>query len=214
LQRGMNFRLPASGRSVILMSRRPNAPYVDRLENEGRTIVYEGHDIPRSSSVRDPKTVDQETRAGARLTQNGLFLEAANATKLGKTAESVRVYEKLRDGIWVFNGTFALVDAWSETSGRRKVFKFKLNVQPSRSDEHLLSKTQTALELEHDRIIPSAVKVEVFKRDQGRCVRCGRADNLHFDHVLPFSRGGTSLTPENIQLLCVRHNLEKAARIE
>ena len=57
LQRGMNYQLP-SGRTVILMSRRPNAPYVDRVEDEGRTIIYEGHDVPKSAELRDPKLVD------------------------------------------------------------------------------------------------------------------------------------------------------------
>lgn len=39
-------------------------------------------------------------------------------------------------------------------------------------------------------------------------------DNLHFDHILPFSKGGgTSLKVENIQLLCAKHNLEKRDKI-
>ena len=63
-------------------------------------------------------------------------------------------------------------------------------------------------------MIPSEVKLAVWKRDQGQCVRCGSKDNLHFDHVLPFSRGGSSLVAENVQLLCARHNLAKSDRIE
>lgn len=39
-------------------------------------------------------------------------------------------------------------------------------------------------------------------------------DELHFDHILPFSRGGTSLTTENVQLLCARHNLQKRDHIQ
>jgi hypothetical protein len=38
-------------------------------------------------------------------------------------------------------------------------------------------------------------------------------DELHFDHDLPWSKGGTSLTEENVQLLCARHNLQKHDRI-
>jgi 5-methylcytosine-specific restriction endonuclease McrA len=49
----------------------------------------------------------------------------------------------------------------------------------------------------------------VWRRDRGRCTKCGATDNLHFDHIIPYSKGGSSLTPENIQLLCARHNLEK-----
>ena len=51
--------------------------------------------------------------------------------------------------------------------------------------------------------------VEVWKRDGGKCVICGASNELHFDHDVPFSRGGTSIAAANVQLLCARHNLEK-----
>jgi 5-methylcytosine-specific restriction endonuclease McrA len=67
---------------------------------------------------------------------------------------------------------------------------------------------------EFTRVIPSWVKQAVFKRDKGKCVLCGAKDQLHFDHDLPFSKGGTGLVPENVRILCARHNLSKGARIE
>jgi 5-methylcytosine-specific restriction endonuclease McrA len=63
-------------------------------------------------------------------------------------------------------------------------------------------------------MIPTPVKLAVWKRDRGRCVECGSTDNLHFDHVIPYSRGGSSLVAENIQLLCARHNFSKRDRIQ
>jgi len=71
----------------------------------------------------------------------------------------------------------------------------------------------TPIDLEMTRLIPTAVKLEVWRRDGGRCVTCGATDNLHFDHIIPYSKGGTSLHADNIQLLCARHNLEKRDRI-
>ena len=57
---------------------------------------------------------------GAALTQNGLFLQAASQHReLARRRERVRVYEKMRTGIWTFNGTFRLVDAWREESNGR-----------------------------------------------------------------------------------------------
>ena len=53
-----------------------------------------------------------------------------------------------------------------------------------------------------------------MERDKGQCVICGDKKNLHFDHDLPFSKGGTSLTAKNVRLLCMKHNLEKSANIE
>ncbi|MCK6439725.1 MAG: HNH endonuclease [Planctomycetes bacterium] len=59
------------------------------------------------------------------------------------------------------------------------------------------------------RHIAESVKRKVFKRDKGQCVYCGWREELHFDHVIPFSRGGAN-TIENIQLLCKRCNLTKS----
>jgi 5-methylcytosine-specific restriction endonuclease McrA len=56
--------------------------------------------------------------------------------------------------------------------------------------------------------------MEVWKRDHGKCVKCGAIKNLHFDHELPFSKGGTSLTSKNVRLLCMVCNLAKSAKIE
>jgi len=39
----MNFRLRAN-LSVILMSLRRGAPYADRIEDDGKTLIYEGHE--------------------------------------------------------------------------------------------------------------------------------------------------------------------------
>jgi hypothetical protein len=100
LQQGMNFRA-SRGTSVVLMSLRRGAPYADRVEDAGRTLIYEGHDVPRVRGGPDPKTVDQalETQ-GAKLTQNGLFFKAAEKYKRGDgPPEIVRVYEKIRPGI-------------------------------------------------------------------------------------------------------------------
>jgi len=211
LQRGMNYRLRGD-ESIILMSLRRGAPYADRIEDGGRVIIYEGHDIPRTQGGPDPKDVDQpEFLPSGRLTQNGLFLDAVRRFKLGRApAERVKVFEKIRAGIWVYNGLFKLIDAWQETSDRRQVFKFKLEIT-EQATEIGTSSTAAA---DDDRVIPAAVKIEVWKRDRGSCVKCGSRENLHFDHIIPYSQGGSSKDAENIQILCSRHNLEKRDRIE
>jgi hypothetical protein len=203
LQRGMNYRL-GRAHSVILMSVRPNAPYRDRVEMDN--IIYEGHDVPRGQNYPDPKSVDQpELTPGGALTENGKFYRAALEAKRGiRTPERVRVYEKIREGVWSYNGVFQLVDSWREDDGHRKVFKFRL--QAAEEAEELGHPVTTS---QRRRIIPTAVKLEVWKRDGGKCVECGATNELHFDHVIPFSKGGTSLTADNVQLLCARHNLEK-----
>ena len=194
------------------MSLRPGAPYADRVEDDGRILIYEGHDEPRRRGGPEPKSVDQPRhQPSGRLTENGRFEDVAQRFKAGTAPpERVTVYEKIRDGLWVYNGVFQLVDAWEEPCGKRRVFKFKLELL---DDPEYQPRLLTA-PLEHSRMIPSEVKRAVWKRDKGQCVECGAGDNLHFDHVIPYSRGGSSLVAENIQLLCVRHNLAKRDRIE
>lgn len=60
--------------------------------------------------------------------------------------------------------------------------------------------------------IPREVVDAVYKRDGGRCVYCGSVENLHLDHIIPFSRGGAT-NVENLQLLCQKCNLEKSNKI-
>jgi hypothetical protein len=211
LQRGMNYKL--KGRfSTILMSIRPGAPYADRIEDEGKTLIYEGHDIASKRNGPNPKSIDQPYKnPSGSLTQNGLFFEAAMAFKEGeREPELVKVYEKIKSGIWAYNGIFQLIDAWKEISNARKVFKFKLVLFKGFDYEG----KREMDDIEHTRLIPTSVKLEVWKRDRGRCVICGSTDNLHFDHIIPYSKGGSSLVAENIQLLCARHNLEKRNKIE
>ncbi len=211
LQRGMNFNVHG-GHSVLLSSHRPGAPYEDVLEENETVLIYEGHDESRSSTVPYPKLVDQPltTRTG-RLTQNGLFHEAAQRFVRGEAQPSlVRVYEKIKDGIWSYNGQFQLLDSWSVTVRERRVMKFRLKIV----EDNSLELDSSLIKSDPRRIIPSHIKLAVWKRDRGMCVKCGTTKDLHFDHILPFSKGGTSDSVENIQLLCMKHNIGKGAKIE
>ena len=60
--------------------------------------------------------------------------------------------------------------------------------------------------------IPDRVKREVWRRDQGRCVKCGSQKRLEYDHIIPVSKGGSN-TERNIQLLCENCNRSKSDNI-
>jgi hypothetical protein len=211
LQHGMNFR---GNDSVFLMSMRRGAPYEDFFDRDNSVLIYEGHDIPQRRDGPDPKSVDQPMFVGRSTpSRNKRFFDAASDFKSGGSAQplNVRVYEKLRAGIWVFNGIFELIDASfgkPDMAATRQVFRFKLRL----SAQQLINNNQTE-ELSQTRLIPSDVKLEVYKRDKGQCVICQSRDNLHFDHDFPYSRGGSSLIAANVRLLCARHNLTKGAKI-
>jgi len=211
LQRGMNFHMnPAY--SVILMSQCSNAPYKDKIHNDGITIEYEGHDEARIGRDMNPKEIDQPIKnKNGSLTQNGLFASVIEKGRSKKSSyESVKVYEKIMPGIWSLKGFFDLVDYEIVDDGKRNVYRFILRL----SDNLKNIKENIVIDLAHTRLIPSEVKKEVWKRDGGKCVLCNSKKNLHFDHDLPFSKGGTSLTAKNIRLLCAKHNLSKSDKIE
>jgi TPR repeat protein/DNA-directed RNA polymerase subunit RPC12/RpoP len=61
--------------------------------------------------------------------------------------------------------------------------------------------------------IRSEVRREVWRRDQGQCVRCGSRENLEYDHIIPVSKGGSS-TARNIELLCETCNRSKSDSVQ
>jgi len=139
-----------------------------------------------------------------------LLIKAAEEYKANKReGEPVKVYEKIMDGVWSLKGIFELADYKIVHDGKRNVFRFILNL----TNESIIGETKT-IEISHTRLIPTEVKKEVWKRDKGQCVLCSDTKNLHFDHDLPYSKGGTSLSVKNVRLLCMKHNLQKSGKIE
>jgi hypothetical protein len=207
LQRGMIFSGGKRKYSILLMSQRKDAVYNDGFDENGN-LTYEGHDARAENGI-NPKEIDQplETPKGT-WTENGKFYKAAMDFKseLSKTPELVKVYEKIDVGVWSIKGFFQLIDAQKIFDGKRNVFKFYL--------KPVLTKIFNRIEdLPFNRLIPTAVKVKVWERDRGKCVLCGLTENLHYDHDLPYAKGGTSLTEKNIRLLCAVCNLKKHDKI-
>lgn len=205
VQKGMNFGIKQTY-SIVLMSIQSNAPYNDKMLADGK-IEYEGHDAPKSD-IYVSKLIDQpSTTVNGTLTENGKFFQAAKDYNENKREpEKIKVYRKLRKGIWVDMGFYNLVNGYIKPDGNRKVFKFILEpyIELKNTSEDQLD------DLLHDRQIPGEVQLAVYQRDKGQCTQCGATDNLHFDHILPFSKGGSSKIVANIQLLCARHNLLKS----
>ena len=62
------------------------------------------------------------------------------------------------------------------------------------------------------RTIPSNIKEIVYARDKGCCVTCGSTVDIEYDHIIPFSKGGSN-SVNNVQLLCLKCNRSKSDRI-
>jgi hypothetical protein len=107
LQRGMNYR--SGGRpSVILMSQRRGAPYDDRVEQNGRVLIYEGHDTP-------------QTR-GARIRRRSTSRNAVQAASSHKTDCFYKLHAVIGKGVHELNTCVCT---------RRCVLAFGLSTAPS-----------------------------------------------------------------------------------
>lgn len=84
--------------------------------------------------------------------------------------------------------------------------------QPISTPSRIQAADPTGSESGSRRSIASGVRQEVWRRDQGRCVDCGSRVRLEYDHIIPFSKGGSN-TARNIELRCEACNRQKAARI-
>jgi hypothetical protein len=65
------------------------------------------------------------------------------------------------------------------------------------------------------RIPSERLKVRVLMRDGNKCRICGKTlteGDIHFDHIIPWSRGGETVL-ENLQVLCKKHNCAKGNRV-
>lgn len=88
-------------------------------------------------------------------------------------------------------------------------------IDPSRAKPARPPKTKRM----RSRLVPRAVKQEVWRRDLGRCAyvsaegrRCDSGEALEYDHVLPWALGGASDDATNVRLLCRAHNQRLAEK--
>ena len=66
------------------------------------------------------------------------------------------------------------------------------------------------------RRIPRPIQFRVLKRENQICNVCGKNvqdDEIHFDHIIPYSKGGSS-SEDNIRLLCDQCNISRSNRYE
>jgi HNH endonuclease len=125
----------------------------------------------------------------------------------------------LRKGLlWVFRNTIVRVEEAASASRAEIVTRIKHKVL---SEENAFAKMARVVDLfekmEKEPVrrrlpIPDEVRVLVWRRDEGKCVRCGSSERLEFDHIIPVEKGGSS-TARNIQLLCETCNRQKGATI-
>ena len=80
--------------------------------------------------------------------------------------------------------------------------------------EQLIGRSSSgeASERRHREPISDEVKIFVWRRDDGQCVKCNGIKELEFDHVIPLALGGSN-TARNLQLLCAQCNRKKGPNL-
>lgn len=102
-----------------------------------------------------------------------------------------------RWGSWV-NALKAFVEAMNGSKGKGGKIKPKRSIQQRKTS----------------RVIASGLRFEILKRDNYKCMLCGRSPavnpkvKLHVDHIKPWSKGGETVRG-NLQTLCEDCNLGK-----
>lgn len=122
------------------------------------------------------------------------------------------------DGPWAYRGYLLLVDDGSDVSLDEAKLKIKHVVlsrdkgfDKMRRELEALQNVERVDGARRERI-PDSVRLFVWQRDQGKCVRCGCNSKLEFDHIVPVIKGGSG-TERNVQLLCEQCNRSKGSDI-
>jgi hypothetical protein len=122
------------------------------------------------------------------------------------------------DGCWAYRGTMVEVKGGNELSLEEIRLKIKHAVlRHDKAFERMRREIEALENVEQTDIarrerISDSVRLFVWQRDQGKCVKCGSAEKLEFDHIIPVIKGGSN-TERNVQLLCEQCNRTKGATI-
>lgn len=119
-----------------------------------------------------------------------------------KYSYKARYYAVLNDSVWSCTRDLA-EDQWRALIGRA------LAREEAKLTAYINNQSPKIAKRE---FIPESVRMTVWRRDEGKCVRCGSNERLEFDHIIPVALGGSS-TARNIQLLCEPCNRAKSASI-
>lgn len=91
-----------------------------------------------------------------------------------------------------------------EVDRKKYIYEFVLIEKPKVGDDRKLS----------SRAFSNSDRQTKYAQQQGNCIICGEhfeIDQMHADHILPWSKGGRT-TLDNCQMLCTEDNLRKGAQ--
>ncbi len=134
--------------------------------------------------------------------------------KNGEDIDIIRLHNVHNDGLFYLYGNNIYKATRPYYHEQLRLLILDLEDKERRKFErlkHKFSLSEKELKKRRDKI-PENVRIAVWRRDEGKCVRCGSRKNLEYDHIIPVSKGGSN-TERNIQILCEICNREKSDKI-
>jgi hypothetical protein len=191
----------------------PNSDYsneaVERFERNFN-VSYEKiiAEIREKLPTRDKRTF--KNPENAEIIYKDYLIIVSPHVQYEKEPTQILIDEKKQ---WVYKGYVYEVDDYynedeikllilEEFDKERRYFE-KLKAKFNPTDEPLSFKRIR---------IQENIRIEVWRRDSGKCARCGSRERLEYDHIVPISKGGSN-TARNIELLCEKCNRSKSNNV-
>jgi hypothetical protein len=122
------------------------------------------------------------------------------------------------DGLWAYRTHMVMVKGGGLPSDENLLLRIKHTVLREekiitriRKEIEAFENLDKAVSARRERI-PESVRLFVWQRNEGKCVKYASRESLKFDHIIPLALGGSN-TERNIQLLCERRNREKGKNL-
>lgn len=104
-----------------------------------------------------------------------------------------------------------ILDKENEKIEKEKIRQLKIQARNELIEKGLISDLDQSATNRRESIAQDVLD-KVWNRDGGKCVLCGTQEKLEFDHIIPYSKGGSN-TYRNLQILCETCNLQKSNKI-
>ena len=201
------------------------AQEVAKKKNEKR-VLNETHFIT-GNAVKDKWLCDNTDAIPAFSTGLNVFLKDREALlkQLLERHSPEYIWSEIIEEVMLTNPELALKAKQAKENKSHKIIEYTLKDGEEIDDakkrlykEYEGKGFNVKIEIDHtkkrtrSRRIRQDVKDKVWNRDGGKCVQCGSNENLEFDHIIPFSKGGAN-TYRNLQLLCESCNRSKSDKI-
>ncbi len=136
----------------------------------------------------------------------------------GKEELTSLFYDGSWDGVWVYKDKVLFTDIQKDLASQEDLLRMRHFLVKKEKELNKIAKEVEAFE-NFDKTqsakrekIPDNVRLFVWQRDEGKCVKCSKKERLEFDHIIPVVEGGAN-TERNVQLLCESCNRSKGKSI-